>query len=149
LEKALEIAVGPQPAAGKDIKSLADRNEIEQIVARRTEPERYRELVGETSGKLAKGELSAQKGENYIGKFIEERLKELGRPIAPLAAQAVFKLIDRFPKVSCDNFEVLKEMAYCEAELCFQLMNTLDRRVGVNSILTSNPLERIPIFSAK
>jgi hypothetical protein len=40
-------------------------------------------------------------------------------------------------------------MAHDEAESCFRLMNTVDRKTGVNSILTKDPLEKIAIYSGE
>ena len=133
------------PPAGAKI--LATVGETNKIIAERTDAARYRALAEEVRGKLKTGELGRDKSqEDYVSKFIAKRLEELGKPLAPLAVQAVFDLIDAHPKVHRENFEAIKKMAHGEAESCFRLMKTADRKTGVNSILTKDPLEKIPVY---
>jgi hypothetical protein len=59
------------------------------------------------------------------------------------------ELIDQFSDIGWKDLGRIKEMGEHEAQSCFRLMKTLDRRIGVNSVLTSNPVERIPIYVGK
>ncbi len=146
---ALDLATCSQPETGRSIESLRIREEIETIVAIRTDATRYRALIDEAAEKLKNHKLSTEKKDPLINQFVQGKLKELGRPIAPKAADSVFQLLDRHPEVNRKHFDGLEEMSRCELELCFELMNTQDRRVGVNSVLTSDPLEKIPVFVGK
>ncbi len=69
------------------------------------------------------------------GKLAEKIIKEKGKPIAPLAVNAV----DEFIKKTLDfGNEELKErpgFGYYEADLCNMLMQTEDRKIGVNAFL--------------
>ena len=146
MEMALDLAtMDTVPPAGAKI--LATVGEINKIIAERTDAARYRALAEEVSDKLETGELGRDRfQENYVSRFIAKRLEELGKPLAPLAVQAVFDLIDAHPQVHRENYEAIKEMALGEAESCFRLMKTADRKTGVNSILTKDPLQKIPIY---
>lgn len=149
MQGALDIATANTiPPTANRIKALSTLAETEKIIAARTDIKKYQALSDEISQKKASGELSGdKKADNYIGKYTAKRLNELGRPVAPLAVSAVFKLIEKYSTISLDNAELIREMAHYEAELCFQLMNTTDRRAGIASILTNDPA--IPIYVGK
>ena len=126
------------------------RGKLDQIISERTDSRKYEELKKEVSNKLQTNVLSNDKGqENYAGGYISQRLARLGKPLAPLAIAATMELIDRFSGISREDLGRIREMGECEAQSCFRLMKTLDRKIGVNSVLTSNPLERIPVYAGR
>lgn len=147
MQGALDVATTIQTTV-TGVKTLSTLTETEKIIAARTDIKKYQALSDEISQKKASGELSGdKKADNYIGKYTAKRLNELGRPVAPLAVSAVFKLIEKYSTISLDNAELIREMAHYEAELCFQLMSTADRKTGIASILTNDPA--IPIYVGK
>jgi enoyl-CoA hydratase len=150
MDEALDLATTDSPISKSNIKTLATREMVDQLISQGTDASRYRKLVEEVTIKLKTGELSRDRNqENYVSKYIGKRLAESGKPLAPLAVQSVFDLIDAHPKVHWEDFEAIKEMADHEGELCCQLMSTMDRKTGVNSILTKNPLEKIAVYTGE
>ncbi|OGW28891.1 MAG: hypothetical protein A3K09_04540 [Nitrospinae bacterium RIFCSPLOWO2_12_FULL_47_7] len=146
MEGALDVANAIQPTNG--VKTLSTLAETRKVIAARTDAQRYQALSDEISQKKARGELSNdKKADNHIGKYATKRLNELGRPVAPLAVSALFKLIEKYANISLNDAELIREMAHYEAELCFQLMSTADRRTGINSILANDPV--IPVYIGK
>lgn len=148
LDEALDLAVSGGPPAQAPPEVLVSREDLDRMIAQRTDSRRYRELVREVARKIEMGELEGNGKQGLsASKYINGKLKELGKPIAPRAVAAVFELIEKFPDVTWENGQGIKEMARAEVESCFRLMHTEDRRVGVNSVLTDNPLEKISTFS--
>ena len=147
MDRALDLATTDSLISKSAPKTFATREMIDQLIAQGTDAGRYRKLLEEVTGKLKTGELNPDiNQDNYVSKYIGVRLTELGKPLAPLAVQSVFDLIDAHPGVHWEDFEAIKKMAHDEAESCFRLMKTLDRKTGVNSILTKDPLEKIPVY---
>lgn len=150
LDSALDLGVSGEISPPGRIKTFMTRSELESKVALRSDSRRYQVLASEVREKLEKGALQNEKKlENYAGKYIQERLMELGRPVAPLAVKAVFQLVDRFSNIDFKKPDAVREMIFQEGELCFDLMNTEDRKTGIHSILTENLLEKIPLFIGK
>lgn len=152
LEDALNIATQhkvPLDFNAADME-MCSRDKLDQIISERTDSRKYEELKKEVSNKLQTNVLSNDKGqENYTGSYISQRLARLGKPLAPLAIAATMELIDRFSGISREDLGRIREMGECEAQSCFRLMKTLDRKIGVNSVLTSNPLERILVYAGR
>lgn len=149
LEDALNIATQHEVPLGFNAtgKEMCPGDKLDQMISERTDSRKYEELEKEVSSKLQTNDLSNDKGrENYAGSYISQRLTRLGKPLAPLAVAATMELIDRFSGISREDLEQIRKMGECEAQSCFRLMKTLDRKIGVNSVLTSNPIERIPIY---
>lgn len=150
MDAALEIAAAPHPKPVSGFRVLASREETARIVAERMSAGRYRDLADEISRKMGRGELSGDKGaDNFAGSYVGKKLAEMGKPIAPLAADAVFKLVDEYADLVPGDIDLIRNMAYDEVEACFRLMNAADRKTGVHSALTKNPLEKIPIYAGK
>lgn len=150
MDKALDLATADSLISKSAAKILATRETVDQLIAQGTDTSRYRQLVEEVTSKLKNGELSPDRNhENYVSKYIGEKLAEFGKPLAPLAVRSVFDLIDAHSAIHWEDFEAIKEMADYEGELCFQLMNTMDRKTGVNSILTKDPLEKIAVYTGQ
>ena len=132
------------------VKSLSTIDEINLIIKSRTDVDKYRNLSAEVLRKMDRGELSDDKhADNHVGKYISKRLNELGRPLALLAVGAVSIFVNKYSNIKSGDMGLIGEMACDEAELCFKLMETADRKMGINSILTSNPLDRIPVYAGK
>lgn len=144
MDSALDLATADFVKPKGKHGTFASREELDKIIAARMDTGKYRKLAEEASRKMERGEPS-----DDIRKFVGKRLNEIGKPVAPPAVNAVFKLIDTYPKLERDDMDRIKEMAHDEAESCFRLMDTVDRRTGVNSILTNDPLQKIPIYSGK
>jgi enoyl-CoA hydratase/carnithine racemase len=152
LEDALDLATRDKIPVDFNVpsKDICSREKLNKIISERTDARRYQELEKKVSRKLQTNELSNDKGrEDYVGSFINHELDCLGKPLAPLAVAAVMELIDQFSDISWKDLGRIKEMGEQEAQSCFRLMKTLDRRIGVNSVLTSNPVERIPVYVGK
>ena len=150
MDRALDLATTDSLLPKSVPKTLATREIVDQLIAQGTNASRYRKLVEEVASKLKTGELSPDKNqENYVSKYIGERLAESGKPLAPRAVQSVFDLIDAHPRVRWEDFEAIKEMAHDEAESCFRLMSSMDRKTGVNSILTKDPLKKIAVYTGE
>lgn len=152
LEDALDLATRDKIPVDCNVRSkeICSREKLNKIISERTDARRYQELEKEVSRKLQTNELSNNKGrEDYVGRFINHELGRLGKPLAPFAVAAVMELIDQFSDIGWKDLGRIKEMGEHEAQSCFRLMKTLDRRIGVNSVLTSNPVERIPIYVGK
>lgn len=83
-----------------------------------------------------------------LAKYIDERPAEMGRPVAPLAAEAVFGLLAKGARLAADDLEGIEELAYDEVASCSNLMKARDGAIGVNSILGArqDPLNKIAIF---
>jgi len=152
LEDALDLATRDKIPVDCNVpsKEMCSRDKLDKVISERTDARRYQELEKKVSRKLQTNELSNDKGrEDYVGNFINHELDRLGRPLAPLAVAAVMEMTDQFSDTGRNKLDRIKEMGEHEAQSCFRLMKTLDRRIGVNSVLTSNPLERIPIYVGK
>ena len=152
LEDALDLATRDKIPVDFKVrgKEMCSRDKLDKVISERTDARRYQELEKEVSKKLQTNVLSNDKGrEDYAGSFINHELVRLGKPLAPLAVAAVMALIDQFSDIGWKDLGRIKEMGEHEAQSCFRLMKTLDRRIGVNSVLTSNPVERIPIYVGK
>jgi enoyl-CoA hydratase/carnithine racemase len=148
MEQALDLAARPDSPPLLKPEALSACGATERILAECTDPSRYRDLVEDVRRKTASGELSldAESGDNFAGKYINRRLSELGRPLAPLAVQAVVDFFARHPQMDRRDLEMLRHIAYDEAERCFGLMQTQDRRTGIASVLSHDPLAKIPLF---
>ncbi len=152
LEDALDLATRDKIPVDFKVRGreMCSRDKLDKIISERTDARRYQELAKEVSNKLQTNDLSNDKErEDYIGSFINHKLGRLGKPLAPLAVAAAMELIDQFSDISWKDLERIKEMGEHEVQSCFMLMKTLDRRIGVKSVLTPNPLERIPIYVGK
>lgn len=152
LEDALDLATRDKIPVDFNArrKEICSREKLNRIISERTDARRYQELEKEVSRKLQTNDLSNDMGrEDYVGSFINHELRRLGKPLAPLAVAATMELIDQFSDISREDLGRIRKMGECEAQSCFRLMKTLDRKKGVNSVLTSNPLERIPIYVGK
>jgi enoyl-CoA hydratase/carnithine racemase len=129
------------------INSFSTLGEINKIIDSRTDVGRYRALYNEVSKRIANGELIEDRhADNYAGKYIMMKLNESGRPLAPLAVKTVFDLVEKYSNVKSADKVLAGEMAREEADLCFALMKTVDRRTGVNSIVSANSLDKIPVY---
>lgn len=146
LPNALDLATADAMEKGA-VESLSTIEDINEIIASRTDTARYRDLSGDVARKAELGELSRDKhADNFIGKYIAKRLNDLGRPLAPLAVKAVRDLVAKYSDIKATELKLAGEMVLEEAKLCFMLMSTVDRETGVNSILSANPLEKIPVY---
>jgi hypothetical protein len=147
IDNALDIATSEAMKKG-DVASLATLDETNKIIASRTDVGKYRDLSVEVSRKMARGELvEDRRADNDADGYISKKLNALGRPLAPLAVKAARNLVEKYSNVRSGDLKRAGAMAREEAEMCFTLMNTVDRRTGVNSILSANPLEKIPVFT--
>lgn len=149
MDKALDL-VTTDAIDKREINSISTLDDTNKIIASRTDVGRYRDLCNEVSKKIEQGELIEDRhADNHVGKYMAMRLNDLGRPLAPLAVKAVFDLVGKYSNIKSTDKALAGEMARAEADLCFALMNTADRRTGVNAIMSANSLEKIPIFTGK
>lgn len=125
-------------------KRLASEEEWYRQLAARMNPQPYEELAAEATKKKEQGTDPKE-----LSKFIDKKLEELGKPLAPLAVEAVFGLVAKYgARASLENFDAIRDMAIEEAELCSALMKTRDRVIGINSVLKAreNPVNKIALY---
>ena len=140
---ALELAAEAPPAAERGpTERLIGEDEFLAMLSERLDAGRYRALVEEAGSKTK--ELDPKE----MSKYIDKRLAELGKPCAPLAAEAVFGLVARGAGIDPHDLDAVEELALAEAARCSELMRTKDRVTGINSILKAreNPLNKIAVF---
>jgi enoyl-CoA hydratase/carnithine racemase len=149
-EQALEIATVKSVSPPAEIRDLVDRQTLDKIIITRTDTNRYRNLFEDVSQKLEKNINSDyQMEQDEVKQYIRDELKVLGKPIAPAAAKAVCDLVGKYEAINWQDEKGIRNMAFEEVESCNELMKTQDRRAGIKSILSDNPLETIPIFLGK
>ncbi len=146
-EQALEIATAESVRSSSEIRNLVDRQTLDKIINTRTDTSRYQNLLEDVSRKLKKNKTSnCQMGQDEVKKYIRDKLENLGKPIGPAAVKAVFDLVNKYETINWQDVKGIRSMAFEEVELCNELMKTQDRRAGIKSILSDNPLETIPIY---
>lgn len=146
-EQALEIATAVSVRSPAKIRDLVDRPTLDKIIIARTDTSRYQNLFEDVSRKLEKNKSSnCQIGRDDVKQYIRDELENLGKPIAPAAAKAVFDLVNKYEAINWKDEQEIRDMAFEEVELCNELMKTQDRCAGMKSILSDNPLETIPIY---
>ena len=146
-EQALEIATAVSVRSPCEIRDLVDRQTLDKIISTRTNTSRYQNLLGKVSLILKKNKTSeGQIKQDEVKQYIRDELENLGKPIAPAAAKAVFDLVNKYETINWQDEQGIRDMAFEEVELCDELMKTQDRRAGMKSILSDNPLETIPIY---
>ena len=124
-----------------------DRQTLDKIIITRTDSNRYQNLLEDVSRKLEKNKISnCQIGQDEIKQYIRDQLENLDKPVAPASAKAVLDLVNKYETINWQDEIGIKNMAFEEVELCNELMKTQDRRAGMKSILSDNPLETIPIY---
>ena len=147
MDCALELATADSvPVRQKSrLKRFATENGLMQTLSARLDAQRYHKLRVEV---IQKRDSMDPKG---LSKYIDKRLVELGKPIAPLAVEAVFGLTAKYADLKPDDPFRIWGMAYDEASICCDLVDTVDRKIGVDSILRAkeNPLNKIPVYIRK
>ncbi|GJL77839.1 MAG: hypothetical protein NPINA01_08280 [Nitrospinaceae bacterium] len=146
-EQALEIATAAAVGPPAEIRDLVDRQTLDKMISTRTDTNRYQNLLEEVSRKLKKNKTSnGQMEPDEVKQYIRNQLEILGKPIAPAAVTAVFDLVNKYETINWQAEKRISDMALEEVELCCELMKTQDRCTGINSILSDNPLETLPIY---
>lgn len=143
LAAALDLAVDPPPVPDKAaLKRLAGEETLLKTLSERLNVRRYEALVEEVKAK--QDELEPKE----FARHIDARLAEMGRPVAPLAVEAVFGLVAKGALLEAGDLDAVEELAEDEVASCSNLMKTRDRVVGINSVLKAreNPLSKIAIF---
>jgi len=148
MENALRLATIPKQRnrPPKAVKRLATEDELFAALSPRLDPKRYQRLRDEASRKK---DIPDPKEFN---KWIDKRLSDLGKPLAPLAVEAIFGLIAKHGAgLTLDNLDRVFAMALDEADACNYLMKTYDRVSGIDSVLKAreNPLKKIPVYQRK
>jgi len=139
------LALGAEAPPGAErgaVKPLVEPEALFKTLAERLDRRRYQALRAEAEKKQP--ELDPKE----FSKYIDRRLAELGRPVAPLAVEAIFGLVAAGARLSPADADGVAELAAAEAARCFELMQTHDRVTGINSVLKAreNPLNKIPLF---
>jgi len=143
LGAALDLATEAPPGTERgEGKPLAEPEALLETLAERLDVRRYEALAAEAAEKQK--QLDAKE----LSRHIDKRLAELGRPVAPLAVEAVFGLVAAGARLDPSDADGVAALARAEAERCFALMHTRDRVTGVNSVLKAreNPLNKIALF---
>jgi enoyl-CoA hydratase len=141
---ALKLAAeAPAAATCQQAEPAANLDTILKVLSERLDRRRYQALRAEAEAKAKELDPKA------LSKHIDARLGELGKPIAPLAAEAVFGLVARGASLDPADLDAVGELAVAEALLCSGLMRTRDRVAGIDSILKAreNPLNKIALYA--
>ncbi|MFQ5482346.1 MAG: enoyl-CoA hydratase/isomerase family protein [Nitrospinaceae bacterium] len=148
LENVLDMIVEGTLKPRDRVRELVDPEKLEEAIKSRSDAKRYRSLLEDiTRHQESLGDPKSPETKSSLNKLVQRRLKDLGRPIAPRALAAVSQLVRENEPIDWENKEGMQSMTERETQWCFDLMHTQDRKTGVRSILTDNPLERIPIFA--
>jgi len=146
-EKALEMATTEVAKSSNKVQDLVDSQTLEKIISSRTDSSRYQKLLKEITKKMEQNISSFElMGKDGFKQYIQDKLNLLGKPIAPASAKAVFDLVNKYEMLNWQDEKGIEEMAFEEAKLCNELMKTQDRRTGMKSVLSDNPLDAIPIY---
>jgi len=149
MDTALEIAASSSISKKTGVgKRLASENELFAILSMRMDTRKYEALANEVSKMKEKPGADPKE----LSKFIDKKLEELGKPLAPLSVESVFGYVAKYgTRIDSNDLELLSEAAFDEADRCNALMKTFDRVIGINSVLKAreNPLNKIPIFGRK
>lgn len=144
MDRALSLAVEKSHSVQKSKKLIfTSEKELFKTLSERMNIHRYEKFIEEL-----KPEQTGMDPKEF-SKNIDRKLNEIGRPIAPLAVEAVFGLVSKYGnRINDDDLDTIKEMGEEEAQRCLDLMKTNDRVKGINSILKAreNPFNKIPLY---
>lgn len=144
MDKALSFAVEESHSVQKGKKLIfTSEKELFRTLSERMNSHRYEKLIDELKP------VQAEMEPKEFSKNIDRKLNEIGRPVAPLAVEAVFGLVAKYgQRTNTDDLDTVKEMGEEEAQRCLDLMKTNDRVRGIDSILKAreNPFNKIPLF---
>lgn len=148
LREALDVAVSDSIQAKEPEPIEAHEGLVHREVRLRSDPARYRELMREVEKRLnALGDAPQQDNMRELQGFINERLRELGRPLAPRAVEGIDRLLEKYGDMNrLDLLQHFPEMSRLEGEIICELMLTSHREIGVDAVLTKDPLKKIPVF---
>jgi enoyl-CoA hydratase/carnithine racemase len=144
LKAALDVAVKEErPETGSDV-TLADSEEISAEINRLTQTDPYLQLKDKYAKVLAD---TPEEDYRQVAKTIGKEVAQLGKPLPAPAVAKIDVLLDKWRNLSRSELAAgYADAARSEAELCVELMCTEHRRMGVNAILSKNPLDRIAVF---
>jgi enoyl-CoA hydratase/carnithine racemase len=144
---ALDLAVGYAGTDGGPVAQLASEAELAEELLRRTDPTPYRTLRDSIAAELMALAETDVEGQKALGKKVALELARLGKPLAPEAVEFVRSLVEHWGGRSREELlSHYAEAAREEADLCCELMPSRHRRIGVNAVLSKNPIERVPVF---
>lgn len=145
LQKALDMAIKEdRPEMGSEVK-LADGEHTSAEINRLTQTDPYMQLKAKYA-KVIKD--TPDEDRRQVVKTIGKEVAQLGKPLPAPAVAKIDAMLDGWRNLSRDELAAkYAEAARAEAELCIELMCTEHRRVGVNAILSKDPLDRIAVFS--
>lgn len=147
MDTALELAVG-NPSPTGSTKRLATEEELWNVLSKRMDTKPYQALYDEVNEMKGKPEADLKE----LSKFIDRRLSELGKPLAPLAVESVMGFVAKYGgRLNPRDFGLVTEMAFDEARRCNSLLKTADRVIGMNSVLKGREdvLNKIPLYTRK
>ncbi len=75
---------------------------------------------------------SELKRKDEFKKYINDNLSVLGKPIAPASANAVYDLVSKYETINWQDEKGIEEMAFEEAELCYELMKITLKTFGMS-----------------
>ncbi len=144
MSMAIDLAVS-NSAPAQSRRRLASEEELWKILGDRLNRKRYQALFDEVS------RMKEQPGADpkELGKFIDKKLDEMGKPLAPLSVESAIGFVAKYgSRLNSKDMDLLKEMAFDEAGRCNALIRTHDRVKGINSVLKAreNILNKIPLY---
>jgi enoyl-CoA hydratase/carnithine racemase len=149
LDAALQLATAQSTAAAGATPALSTPEDLEAELARRTAVEPYQTLRDHILLQVEGIAPDQQEAElKRLGKLAMSELGNLGKPLAPNAVEAISGFVEQYRELSAAELtERTLELGRHEADLCIELMRHDNRRVGVNAVLSKDPVAKVPVFT--
>lgn len=148
LDAALELATQPVPPARIKDQLLVAEAELTAEVARRLDRSHY--AILRDSVALSLDDLGPEPDRDALkalGKQINKQLATLGKPLGPESVAGVAAFCAKWG--SCSAEALLADYAAAgkhEETICADLMHTVNRRIGINAVLSKSPIDRVAVF---
>lgn len=148
IEAALDLATQPDNPVRITDQLLATQTELATEVARRLDRTPY--VILRDGAALAMDDFGIEPdpiASKELIKDINKQLAMLGKPLGPESVAGVAAFCAKWGGLAMD--ELLADYAAAAAHeetICAELMRTVNRRIGINAVLSKNPLERVAVF---
>jgi len=147
IDAALELATCTEIPARDRSYGFCMEDELKAELGRRLNRGPYQELRDYVEKSVANIAMDDRDALKALNKEIFKKLAALGKPLGPESVEAVGTFLERWGDLTPEN--LLKSYRDCadhEERLCDELMHTMNRRIGINAVLSKNPVERVAVF---
>ena len=147
IDCALQVAADEATPERRREYTFCTADDLAAEVTRRLDRAPYAALQDEVKAKVARIDLNDREAVKGLNRETMKKIMELTKPLAPESVDAVAGFVDTWGGMSPD--EVLADYAKAaahEEQLCESLMHTTNRRIGINAVLSKNPVERVAVF---